>query len=85
MKFCNKCVIPETAETNTFNSSGTCSVCTQIERKSEINWHDKEKELDKLIENYKNKNNYDCIIPFSGGKDSAFALWYLVKKKKKPL
>ena len=51
MKFCNKCVIPETAETNTFNSSGTCSVCTQIERKSEINWHDKEKELDKLIEN----------------------------------
>lgn len=86
MKYCNKCVIPETAETNTFNSIGTCSVCTQIEKKSEINWSDKEKDLNILIKKYKGKNNYDCIIPFSGGKDSAFALWYLVKKKKlKPL
>ena len=86
MKYCNKCVIPETAETNTFNSIGTCSVCTQIEKKSEINWSDKEKDLNILIKKYKGINNYDCIIPFSGGKDSAFALWYLVKKKKlKPL
>lgn len=82
MKYCNKCVIPETAETNTFNSLGTCSVCTQIKKKSEIDWDGKAKELDFLINNYKNKNNYDCIVPFSGGKDSAFALWYLVKKKK---
>ena len=50
MKFCNKCVIPETAETNTFNSSGTCSVCTQIKEKSEINWHDKEKNWINLLE-----------------------------------
>ena len=86
MKYCNKCVIPETAETNTFNSLGTCSVCNQIKKKSEINWHNKQEELDLLIKNYKDKNDYDCIVPFSGGKDSAFALWYLVEKKKlKPL
>ena len=40
-----------------------------------------EEKLDKLIGQFKNKNNYDCIIPFSGGKDSVFALWYLVKIK----
>ena len=82
MKFCNKCVIPETAETNTFNDVGTCSVCTQIEIKSKINWGDRAKDLDILIDKYKGKSDYDCIVPFSGGKDSAFALWYLVKQKK---
>lgn len=82
MKFCKKCVIPETAETNTFNDVGTCSVCTQIEVKSKIKWEDRIKDLDTLIDQYKGKNDYDCIVPFSGGKDSAFALWYLVKQKK---
>lgn len=29
---------------------------------------------------------YDCIVPFSGGKDSAFQLWYVVTQLKlKPL
>jgi hypothetical protein len=23
---------------------------------------------------------YDCIVPYSGGKDSVFQLWYVVKK-----
>lgn len=35
--------------------------------------------MDKLINKYKNQSEYDCIIPFSGGKDSSFALYYLVK------
>jgi len=79
MKTCTKCVIPETAETNKFNSDGTCSVCVQIDIKKEINWTKKKIELDNLINKYKNKSAYDCIIPFSGGKDSVFALYYLVK------
>ena len=27
-------------------------------------------ELKKMVENYRGKYDYDCIIPFSGGKDS---------------
>jgi len=38
MKTCTKCVIPETAETNKFNSDEMCSVCVQIDIKKEINW-----------------------------------------------
>ena len=42
--------------------------------------------FDNLLDNYRGKYSYDCILPFSGGKDSVFALWYVVKKKKlKPL
>ena len=87
MKFCTNCVIPETAESHKFDEKNVCSVCTQISKKNEkIDWDSRQKSLDKLINNFKGKNNYDCIVPFSGGKDSVFALWYLVKKKQlKPL
>ena len=86
MKICSTCVIPETAETLTFSETGKCSVCNQINFKHKINWESRGKDLDKLIENYKGKYDYDCVVPFSGGKDSTFTLWYLVKKKKlKPL
>ncbi len=82
MKYCNKCVTPETAETNIFGKDGTCSVCKQIDNKSKIDWKSRAKDLDEIILNYKNKFEYDCIVPFSGGKDSTFQLWYLVKQKK---
>ena len=43
-------------------------------------------ELDDLIAEYQGKGLYDCIVPFSGGKDSTFQLWYVVKElKMKPL
>ncbi len=86
MKYCSKCVTPETAETHEFNSKNICSVCNQIEDKNKIDWNERQNDLDRLISIYKDKYDYDCIVPFSGGKDSVFALWYLVKQKKlKPL
>lgn len=87
MKYCSKCVIPETVDTITFDEKGVCSVCKQIEFKEEkIDWRERRKQLDELVASYKNKGLYDCILPFSGGKDSTFQLWYVVKKLKlKPL
>ena len=42
--------------------------------------------LDSLVQDYRGKNDYDCLIPFSGGKDSTYTLYYLVKEYKlKPL
>ena len=32
----------------------------------------KRKDLDVLINQYKGKYDYDCIIPYSGGKDSTW-------------
>ena len=85
-KYCSKCVMPDTSETLTFDKKNVCSVCNQIDFKNKIDWDERNNQLDILIKKYKGKNNYDCIVPFSGGKDSTFALWYLVKiKKLKPL
>ena len=87
MRKCTKCILPETHDTVMFDEQGVCSVCKQIEYRDEkIDWKVRREELDKMIGEYKDKGMYDCVVPFSGGKDSAFQLWYIVKELKlKPL
>ncbi|MEZ5751841.1 MAG: N-acetyl sugar amidotransferase [Paracoccaceae bacterium] len=87
MKRCTRCLNVETVDTLSFDAEGVCSVCRQSEYKEEaIDWDDRQRQLDALIEEYANKGLYDCIVPFSGGKDSVFQLWYIVRKLKlKPL
>ena len=80
LKKCIKCVLPETHETITFDAEGVCNICLGQERKIGIDWGAKKKELDGLVERYRGKYQYDCIVPFSGGKDSTFTLLYLVRE-----
>lgn len=87
IKTCSKCLLPETQETITFDEQGVCNVCRQHEYKKEkIDWTRRKKELDKLIVQHRGKGSYDCLIPFSGGKDSTFTLYTLVVRYElKPL
>ena len=81
MKICSKCVIPETVDTVTYDENGVCSVCRQIDYRDEkIDWEERRRQLDELVNAYRGKGLYDCIIPFSGGKDSTFQLWFAVKE-----
>jgi N-acetyl sugar amidotransferase len=83
VSLCTKCVIPVTNESATFDDCGVCSVCHQIEHKATgIDWDDRMQQLDELIASHRGKYDYDCIVPFSGGKDSTYTLWYLVTVKK---
>jgi N-acetyl sugar amidotransferase len=79
--------MPETAESLGFDDQGVCSVCRQVEfKQTAIDWDKKRGEFEAIVESVRGKHDYDCIVPFSGGKDSTFTLWYLVKKcKLKPL
>lgn len=87
MKKCSKCVIPETHETVHFDEQGVCSICRQHEFKQDkIDWKRRKNDFDALIDSYRGKYAYDCIVPFSGGKDSTWTLYYLIKEYKiKPL
>jgi len=77
---CTKCLLPETHETIHFDNSGVCSICTQHQfRQEKIDWTEKKNELDSLIDSYRGKYDYDCLIPYSGGKDSTWTLYYLIK------
>lgn len=84
---CNKCLTPETHEAISFDEQGVCNVCRQNEYKQEkIDWEKREEDLERILAEYRNKYDYDCIVPFSGGKDSTYILWVLVKKYRlKPL
>ena len=81
LRRCTRCVTPETHETIVFDEEGVCNICRQHEfKQTSIDWDAKKKELDELIGAYRDKYEYDCIVPFSGGKDSTWTLYYLVKE-----
>ena len=87
MKKCVRCGLPETYETIEFDANGVCNICRQQEYKQgKIDWDKRKQMLEELIEEHRGKFDYDCLVPFSGGKDSTFTLYHLVKEYKlKPL
>lgn len=87
LRRCTKCAIPETQETIVFDEAGVCNVCRQQEYKlSQIDWVERAREFAALVDEYRGKHDYDCIVPFSGGKDSTFTLYELVTRHRvKPL
>jgi N-acetyl sugar amidotransferase len=84
---CKRCGLPETYETIEFDKNGICNICHSATYKKEnIDWSARKKMLDDIVEKFRGKGDYDCIVPFSGGKDSSFQLYYLCTEYKlKPL
>lgn len=88
VKFCKKCVMSNQRPASTqehkhrfdskkvtlnFDSEGVCDACRNAEIKEKIDWQKRERELIALCDKYrKNDGSYDCLVPGSGGKDSAF-------------
>ena len=74
--YCKNCLMPDTKPYINFNSEGICNACvSSIEKKnlkSGINWSQRKKEFDELIEWTKKQKAplYDAMVPVSGGKDS---------------
>lgn len=79
LKYCTRCCLPETMEGITFDDFGVCTPCRSSEEKMHINWKDKQSELIEILNKFKNKNYYDCLLPISGGKDSTFQAYVLNK------
>jgi N-acetyl sugar amidotransferase len=81
MRRCTLCGLPETHETIAFDDAGVCNICRQQQfKRDKIDWAANKLALDALVEEYRGKYEYDCIVPFSGGKDSTWTLYYLVKE-----
>lgn len=71
MRYCVKCIYPETKPDLSFDEDGVCSACNNYIARRDIDWNKREAEFIKLVEEIQNLNRpYDCIIPVSGGKDS---------------
>lgn len=77
MRYCNKCVLPDTRPGLIVGSDGVCSACKSAIYKNEIDWKKRKLELEHIIRKAKKRRSgYDCLIPVSGGKDST---WQVVK------
>jgi len=77
MKRCAKCILPETFPGIEFDDNGICNYCA-TSKKVEVKG---EKELEKTLMQYRNRGKkYDCIVSISGGRDSVFVLYQIVKK-----
>lgn len=81
LQYCTRCCIPETQAGVEFDEMGICKACQSSEQKIHIDWVEREKVLRTILDKAKAQagNNYDCIIPISGGKDSTFQLHVLTK------
>ncbi len=75
MKYCVKCVSPDTRPHIVFDSDGVCGACQMAEaKKARIDWEQRAIELESIFQKFRRNINgiYDCIIPVSGGKDSIY-------------
>ena len=96
--FCTKCVMSNQRPTSAvefkhtkeskkttmnFDDDGICDACRTAEIKDNIDWGMREEELVKLLDKHrKNDGSYDCLVPGSGGKDSAYQAHVLKYKYK---
>ncbi len=94
--FCKRCVMSNQRPTSSvefkhttnqkhrtlhFDEEGICDACRYAEHKEKIEWKRRERELLKLLDKHrKDDGSYDCIVPGSGGKDSAYAAHILKYK-----
>jgi N-acetyl sugar amidotransferase len=72
--FCKKCVTPNSRPRVNFDNFGICNACRNSEEKSNVDWEERKQTFLKLITPLKGLNGaggYDCIVPWSGGKDSS--------------
>jgi len=63
------------------DEEGVCDACRQADIKESIDWTERERQLTDLLDRFrKDDGSYDCLVPGSGGKDSAYAA-HLLKYK----
>jgi len=83
LRRCTKCILPETMPYISFDEKGVCNYCKNYKPR---NIPKPKEELFGLVEPYRRKSGPDCIVPFSGGRDSCYGLHLIINElKMKPI
>ena len=77
LKRCKKCILPSTMPYIKFDSDGICNYCNNYQLR---NVPKNKEEIFDLVQGYRRTIGNDCIVPFSGGRDSCFGLHLIVKE-----
>ena len=80
---CSRCILPETMPYIRFDEKGVCNYCHHYKPRNRPR---PVEEIFKLVEPYRRAHGDDCIVPFSGGRDSCYGLHLIAKElKMKPI
>ncbi len=80
---CTKCVLPSTMPYIRFDAKGVCNFCTTYKPRNRPR---PVEELFSLVESYRRVSGDDCLVPFSGGRDSCYGLHLIARElKMKPI
>jgi glutamine---fructose-6-phosphate transaminase (isomerizing) len=80
---CTRCILPETMPFIRFDGDGVCNYCHHYKPRNKPR---PVEELFNLVEPYRRAHGDDCIVPFSGGRDSCYGLHLIAKElKMKPI
>lgn len=83
LRRCTKCVLTETMPYISFDEDGVCNYCTNYRPR---NAPKPKEELFALVEPFRRAHGNDCVVPFSGGRDSCYGLHLIVNElKMKPV
>ena len=82
MKYCKKCVQPDTRPSMVFDDKGVCMACRFAEEKERIDWDKRQSQLQEIAEWAKENSHggFDCVVGVSGGKDSHFQALYVKER-----
>lgn len=86
MLYCSECLYPDTKPDLIFNE-GVCNACINFKNRVHIDWDKRKEEFINIFNKYKSNDNsnWDCIIPVSGGKDSTYQVYKILKLGYNPL
>ena len=86
MRYCARCVLPDSRPNLTFDGEGVCDACRNHARKDVIDWAARRDRFRSVVEAARsNSSGYDCIVPVSGGKDSTWQVVTCLDHGLKPL
>lgn len=77
LRRCTRCILPQTMPFIRFDDEGVCNYCASYRPTRKLK--SRQKFMD-LLDRYRGPSGIPCLVPFSGGRDSSYALHVITKE-----
>lgn len=77
--YCKKCLLPTSYINIEIGSDGVCQFCKDFEHTEFLGKDQLLNDIQPVLAKNTSKK-YDCVLGFSGGRDSTYLLWFIVKQ-----
>lgn len=86
MRYCRRCITPDTRPSITLDGDGVCNACRAFESRANIDWGRRAAAFAEVAHAARARaGGYDCVVPVSGGKDSTWQVVTCLEHGLRPL